>query len=191
MSYPKITIAVPSWVDEYLRDHGPVYTTDTERMRLAIELSRYSMDHGGGPFGAAVFDLNSHRLIAPGVNQVVASNCSAAHAEMVALMVAQQVLGNYDLGGEGLPACELMTSTEPCVQCFGGIMWSGIRQVVYGARSGDAEAIGFREGTKPENWVKVLGERNIHTVWDVLREEAVEVLEEYRSRGLPIYNPKH
>ena len=94
-------------------------------MRLVIELSRLNVDHGtGGPFGAGIFDLSTDRLIAPGVNLVATTNLSAAHAEMVAIMIAQQVVGYFDLGGEGLPTYELVASTEPCAMCFGAIPWS-------------------------------------------------------------------
>ena len=59
-------------------------------MALAIELSRQNVDRGGGgPFGAAVFDRDSGRLVAAGVNRVVPQSCSVTHAEMVVIMIAQ------------------------------------------------------------------------------------------------------
>ena len=58
-------------------------------MRLAIELSRLNIQHGtGGPFGAAIFERETGRLLAPGVNLVTSLDCSVFHAEMVAIMVA-------------------------------------------------------------------------------------------------------
>jgi tRNA(Arg) A34 adenosine deaminase TadA len=157
-------------------------------MQLAVSLSRENVRRGGGPFGAAVFELDTHKLIAPGANLVVPTNCSVAHAEMVAIMVAQQVVGSFDLGRAGLPALELVTSTEPCIQCFGGLLWSGIKQVVCGARAADAEAIGFDEGPKPADWVRECEDRKICVIQDVLRDEASAVLRSYKDGGGPIYN---
>jgi hypothetical protein len=86
-------------------------------MRLVIELSRLNVGQGTGEtFGAGVFDLETNRLITPGVNLVTTANLSAAHAEIVAIMVAQQVVRLFDLGGPGHPPYELVASTEPCAQ---------------------------------------------------------------------------
>ena len=72
---------------------------------------------------------------------------------MVAIALAQQAIGSYDLGGEGRPIHELVTSTEPCAMCLGAIPWSGVRRVLCGARGEDACEIGFDEGAKPADWV--------------------------------------
>lgn len=189
MNYPNIRIALPRWVDDFLDGRESVYPTLEQRMQLAISLSRENVRRGGGPFGAAVFDIDTHKLIAPGVNLVIPANCSVAHAEMVAIMVAQQVVGSFDLSGAGLPPFELVTSTEPCIQCFGGLLWSGIKRVVCGARAADAEAIGFDEGPKPADWMAECKARNISVVQDVLRLAASAVLQDYAAGGGLIYNP--
>lgn len=158
-------------------------------MRLAIKLAQLNVEHQtGGPFGAAIFELNSGRLIAVGVNLVELSNCSIAHAEMLAIALAQRAVGRYDLGLEEGAAYELVTSTEPCAMCLGAIPWSGVRSVVCGARDQDARRIGFDEGSKPEHWVESLESRGIRVRRDVLREEAQAVLLEYQKRGGLIYN---
>ncbi len=157
-------------------------------MGLVLELSRLNVRHrSGGPFAAAVFD-DGGRLIAPGVNLVVASNCSLLHAEMVALALAQQVLGRYDLSDGGRVQCELVATTEPCAMCFGAIPWSGVRRLVCGARDEDARAIGFDEGPKLAAWVAALQRRGIVVQRDILRSEARAVLKEYVDAGGPIYN---
>ena len=90
-------------------------------MRFVIELARQNIEHRtGGPFGAAIFETTSGKLLAPGVNLVEPAHCSIAHAEMVAIALAQQTRGSYDLGREGT-ICELVTSTEPCAMCLGAI----------------------------------------------------------------------
>ena len=189
MRFPEVALRLPDWVGEMLADR--VYPTVEDRMRLAVELSRLNVRHGtGGPFGAAIFERETGELLAPGVNLVVGSNCSVAHAEMVAIMVAQQTIGDFDLGGEDRPPYELVASTEPCAMCLGATPWSGVRRLVCGARDEDASAIGFDEGEKPAEWVPALERRGITVVRDVLREEAASVLREYAGEGGEVYNAR-
>ena len=124
MRFPQVEFSLPGWLEEFLAEPETVYADVEERMRLVIELSRLNVDHDtGGPFGAGIFDLSTNRLVAPGVNLVTTSNLSTAHAEMVAIMVAQRVVGHFDLGGARQPPYELVASTEPCAQCFGATPW--------------------------------------------------------------------
>ena len=181
-------IDVPPWVVELLGRGPEVFSTDEERMRLAIALARENVERQtGGPFGAAVFD-DEGRLVAPGVNLVVSSNCSILHAEIVAIALAQKKLGRYDIGDEGRSLYSLAASAEPCAMCFWAIPWSGVTRLVCGARSEDARRIGFDEGPKPSGWQKALLKRGIRVTRDVLREEAVAVLDLYKALGGPIYN---
>jgi tRNA(Arg) A34 adenosine deaminase TadA len=187
--FPRVVLRLPDWVEDALADR--LYPTVEDRMRLAVELSRLNVRHGtGGPFGAAIFERETGELLAPGVNLVVAANCSVFHAEMVAIMVAQQLVGGFDLGGEDRQPYELVASTEPCAMCLGATPWSGVRHLVCGARDEDASAIGFDEGEKPIQWVPALERRGITVVRDVLREEAASVLREYVENGGEIYNAR-
>jgi tRNA(Arg) A34 adenosine deaminase TadA len=191
MSFPQVTLELPGWVEEFLTDPGDTYPTEEDRMRLVVELSRLNVEREtGGPFGAAIFERETGRLLAAGVNLVVASSCSVAHAEMVAIMIAQQVVGDFDLGGEGKPAYELYASTEPCAMCFGATPWSGVRSLLCGARDEDARAAGFEEGAKLPDWITALEERGISVKRDVLREDAARVLRDYANSGGEIYNAR-
>jgi tRNA(Arg) A34 adenosine deaminase TadA len=191
VSYPRVVLDLPVWVEELIPDPERAYPTVEDRMRLVIELSRRNVAHGtGGPFGAGVFDLSTNRLVAPGVNLVTTTNLSTAHAEIGAIMIAQQVVGHFDLGGQGRPPYELVASTEPCAQCFGSVPWSGVRRLACGARDEDACAIGFDEGPKMSDWIPALERRGISVVRDVCRDEAATVLEEYAGRGGVIYNAR-
>ena len=190
MSFPEVNLSLPAWVEE-LTEPGAVYPTTEDRMRLVVELSRLNVHHGtGGPFGAAVFDRETGALLVPGVNLVTTANCSAAHAEMVAIMVAQQATGDFDLGGPGKPHYELVASTEPCAMCLGATPWSGVRGLVCGARGEDAEAIGFDEGAKPTEWVQSLEDRGISVTRDILRDGAAAVLGDYAASEGEIYNSR-
>lgn len=158
-------------------------------MGLAIRLARLNLEHGtGGPFGAAIFNPATGMLVSAGINLVVASKCSIAHAEIVAIAIAQQILGSHDLGATEMPSLQLVTSAEPCAMCLGAIPWSGLRSVVCGARDEDIRAIGFDEGPKTPDWPMALEARGIAVVRDVGREDARKVLQDYLASGKPIYN---
>ena len=185
----ELTIRLPGWVAE-MTDRLPGPMPDLyDRMAFVVELSRQNMVHNtGGPFAAAVFD-EMGRLIAPGVNTVISANCSILHAEIMAIALAQKALGRYDVSDGGKFDFELIASTEPCAMCFGAIPWSGIRVLVCGARSADAQAIGFDEGPKPSDWVGALNQRGIAVKTDVMRDAAAAVLKDYAASGGQIYNP--
>ena len=181
-----ITIGLPPWFADVETD---LIVATGQRMAFVIELAERNLAEGtGGPFGAAIFESESGRLVAPGVNRVVPTATSFAHAEIVAIGLASQQLGTFDLGGEGLPAMELVASTEPCALCLGGAVWSGVRKVVTGARDADARAIGFDEGPKVADWKAALESRGIEVEADVMRAEAASVLEDYAASGAVIYN---
>src|SRR5215217_7696711 len=74
-------------MEGFLPDPDATYPTVEDRMRLAVGLARANVDYGsGGPFGAASFDPRTTRLVVPGVNLVIATNCAVAHANMVAII---------------------------------------------------------------------------------------------------------
>lgn len=182
-----LTLCLPSWIAPLLRACGPLPTT-AQRMAFVIELARRNVaENTGGPFAAAVVEADSGALVAAAVNMVEPALCSLAHAEMLAIALAQRRLGHFDLAAGGR-ALQLVTSCEPCAMCFGAIPWSGIRQLVCGALRQDAEAIGFDEGGKPAAWVEELERRGVQVSCGVLRDAAAAVLQEYARLGRPIYN---
>jgi tRNA(Arg) A34 adenosine deaminase TadA len=185
------SFALPGWVKPFIRQwdfsHSELIE---ERMRFTLALADENIRQGtGGPFGAAVFNLLTHELIAPGINIVVQSNCSVLHAEIIAIMLAQKKSGSFSLSQNNLPRAELITTIAPCAMCLGAIPWSGIKRLVCGGRDEDARGIGFDEGAKVENWTDELEARGIETVVDICRQEARDILEKYRENKGPIYNP--
>ncbi|MEE8117320.1 MAG: nucleoside deaminase [Gemmatimonadales bacterium] len=188
MGQTEVRVTLPDWVDRFVEWDCP-YPSDEDRMRLAIALARENAERGtGGPFGAAVFERDSHRLVAVGVNRVIGSNNSMLHAEMVAFMLAQQRVGSYTLGEAELPTHELVTSSEPCAMCLGAVLWSGVRRVVSGATWEDARKVGFEEGPVFPESFRFLEKRGVTLVRGVLRDEAAEVLRDYLRRGGTVYN---
>jgi guanine deaminase len=105
-------------------------------MRRAIELSRESVTHGGGPFGAVI--VLDGCVLGEGKNRVVPDGDPTAHAEINAIRKACRAQGSHSL-----PGAVIYTSCEPCPMCLGAIWWAGISRIVF-ANSRDAAAnIGF------------------------------------------------
>lgn len=183
-------IELPAWLAEAAAACPPLPSTEA-RMAFVVELARRNVAAGsGGPFAAAVFETGRGRLVAAATNLVVASRCSAAHAEVLALSLAQERVGSFDLGAPGMPAHELVASAEPCVMCVGAVLWSGVRRLVCAAGDADVRAIGFDEGPKHASWADELRARGIEVVEGLLRPEATAVLESYRAGGGRIYNAR-
>jgi guanine deaminase len=105
-------------------------------MREAISLALDSVQKGGGPFGALV--VQNGRVVGHGTNLVTASNDPTAHAEIVAIRQAGQILATFRLRG-----CELYASCEPCPMCLAATYWARIDGVYYAATRADAAAAGF------------------------------------------------
>jgi len=191
MRFSDVTLRLPDWVEASLPSPATTYSSDEDRMALVIELARQNVRRGtGGPFAAAIFDATTRTLIAVGVNLVTSQGCSVAHAETLAIMLAQRRLGTHDLAAPGLSPHELATSAAPCAMCLGAIPWSGVRRVICGAREEDVRAVGFDEGDKPPDWARKLEAREIVVIQDVRRAEAADVLREYACGGGLIYNSR-
>ena len=181
------SLSMPPWIDGFLSRSRHDFATREERMAFAIALSEENVLRGtGGPFGAAVFAIDTGELVACGVNRVESEGIAAAHAEVMALSLAQKKIGNFDLGPYGL---ELATSAQPCTMCFGAAIWSGVHSVLIGARREDVEMLaGFDEGPEPAEWKKEFERRGIAVMADIQRDRACEVLKRYRASGATIYN---
>jgi tRNA(adenine34) deaminase len=108
-------------------------------MEAAYKQAILAYEDGEVPVGAVV--VANDKIIARGYNQTERLNDVTAHAEMLALTAASNVLG-----AKYLINCTLYVTLEPCVMCAGALFWSQINKVVYGASD---EKRGFnRLGTK-------------------------------------------
>lgn len=183
-----LVLAIPDFIDETVRSYPGSLADDAGRMKLATVLAAQNVARGGGPFGALVFE--GERLVSGGVNLVLSLGYSIAHAEIVALMRAQQALAAEaveKVDPNAPRTLTLVTSAEPCCQCFGAIVWSGVGRLVCGATREDVESVGFDEGPKPASWISELTARGIGVQQEVEREEARRVLADYARRGGAIY----
>lgn len=115
--------------------------TDEYYMMQAIKEAKKALEDGEIPIGAVV--VMNEKVIARGHNMVEKLNDPTAHAEMIALTSAFNLLG-----AKYIPEATLYITVEPCLMCAGAIYWSKIGKVIYGA---DDEKNGYKK-TAAANW---------------------------------------
>ncbi len=139
---------------------------ELEFLREAIRLSIEKMEQGaGGPFGAVV--VRDGQIIGRGWNQVTTAKDPTAHAEVMAIRAACELLDTHDLSG-----CEIYASCEPCPMCFAAIHWARLTRLHFAATSGDAAAAGFDDDVIRAELSKPWHERILPSR-QALRDEAV------------------
>ena len=115
--------------------------TDEYYMMLALKEAKKAFEEGEVPVGAVV--VINEKVIARGYNMVEKLNDPTAHAEMIALTSAFNMLG-----AKYIPEATLYVTVEPCFMCAGAIYWSKLGKIVYGA---DDEKNGYKK-TAGANW---------------------------------------
>lgn len=108
---------------------------DEYAMRIALDQARNAWLVGEVPVGAVI--MRDGQVIATGYNRPITDHDPTAHAEIVALRHAAQLLGNYRL-----PECELFVTLEPCAMCAMALMHARLRRVVFGSRDPKTGAAG-------------------------------------------------
>ncbi len=144
-------------------------------MKRAIELSRKGMENNeGGPFGCVV--VKNGEIIAEGNNSVTSHNDPTAHAEVVAIRKACEILDDFQLTG-----CELYTSCEPCPMCLGAIYWARPERVYFAASRQDAADAGFDDEFIYEE-LNIQPEQRKIPMKSLGREFAVEVFDNWKTK---------
>jgi tRNA(adenine34) deaminase len=99
---------------------------DAYFMKQALAEATMAVGEGEAPVGAVLVCNNS--IIARAYNQTERLNDPTAHAEMLVITAAANLLG-----AKYLTDCTLYVTLEPCVMCAGAIAWAQILTLVYGA----------------------------------------------------------
>lgn len=145
-------------------------------MDRAIALAEVAIDTGmGGPFGCVV--VKNGEIIAEGHNRVTGTNDPTAHAEVVAIRKACEVLESFQLEG-----CTIYTSCEPCPMCFGAIYWARPDAVFYGCTRQDAAEIDFDDQFIYDELDKEMGDLKI-PFKNIMRSDARVIFERWIQKS--------
>jgi len=96
-------------------------------MAVALIEARQAAARGEVPIGAVLIDKDGN-ILAKNGNRSIELCDPSAHAEMLVLRQAGQLLGNYRL-----PETTLYVTLEPCVMCAGALVHARVQRLVYGA----------------------------------------------------------
>jgi tRNA(adenine34) deaminase len=152
---------------------------DEHAMRIALDQAHNAWLVGEVPVGAVI--MRAGQVIATGYNRPITEHDPTAHAEIVALRHAAQLLANYRL-----PECELYVTLEPCAMCAMALMHARFKRVVFGAldpKTGAAgSVVNLFEQPRLNHHTAVVGGVLADACGAVLREFFVERREQYRQR---------
>jgi tRNA(adenine34) deaminase len=156
---------------------------DEAGMRLALDQAHNALLVGEVPVGAVI--LRDGQVIATGYNRPITTHDPTAHAEIVALRQAAQLLENYRL-----PDCELYVTLEPCAMCSMALLHARVKRVVFGAidpKTGAAGSVlNLFENPQLNHQTALLGGVLAPACGQLLREFFVERRAQQRSeRGAP------
>lgn len=142
-----------------------------EALRLAIE----GMDRGaGGPFGAVV--VRDGEILGRGYNRVLETHDPTAHAEVVAIRQACQMVGHHHLDG-----CLVYASCEPCPMCLSACYWARVDRIYFGASAVDAAAAGFADDYIRRDLARPVPERQL-LLEPMLADEAQAPFDAWRNK---------
>lgn len=145
--------------------------TDEYWMQLAIEEARVAETKDEVPVGAVI--THENELIARAHNLVETRRDPTAHAEMIAIQVATDVLQV-----KWLTDCNMYVTIEPCAMCTGALVLARLRRLVIGAMDPKQGACGSLEniGQDPRR------NHHLEIVKDVLAEPAQSLIREFFKR---------
>ena len=143
-------------------------------MQQAIELGRKTAfdDHAGGPFGCVI--VKDGRVIAEGVNRVIAENDPTCHGEIAAIRTACSSLGTHDLSGS-----TMYTSSEPCPMCYAAAWWARIEMIYFASTMSDCKKYGEFDDSQIFEALQIpAADRTLPCV-ELLRDEMLDLWEEF------------
>ncbi len=108
---------------------------DTIFMKEAMQEAKKAEALGEVPIGAVI--VKDGKVIARGFNLRETYKDPTAHAEILAIQEASEVLGGWRLHG-----CTLYVTLEPCQMCAGALIQARLDKVVYGAADPKAGCAG-------------------------------------------------
>jgi len=113
----------------------PIIRSDKTYMQMALDLAQEAYHAEEVPVGAVL--VKDGEILATGFNQREGLQDPTAHAELLAIRTAAEVLGSWRLTDT-----TLYVTLEPCAMCAGAIIQSRISRLVFGTWDSKAGACG-------------------------------------------------
>lgn len=137
-------------------------------MKEALIEARKAFELGEVPIGAVI--VKDGQVIARGHNLTETAKDPTAHAEMIAIRQAAEVLGGWRL-----PGCSMYVTVEPCSMCAGAMVWSRIENLYIGAMDPKAGACGSVFNIAEEDRLN----HRIHVERGILEDECSNIMKEF------------
>ena len=137
-------------------------------MQSALDEARTAAENGEVPIGAVL--VHEGKIISRGYNRTLTDNDPTAHAEMVAIRAAAQIIGNHRLNGTSL-----YVTVEPCAMCAGALIQARIARLIYGCaeQKGGAIRTCFQVLDHPAV------NHHVEVTSGIMAEECVAVMKEF------------
>jgi cytosine deaminase len=143
-----------------------LYTTDAEKMSVAVDEAIRGLAEGGIPIGAALFDEDG-RLLGSGHNQRVQGDNPALHGETAAFLNAGRQ--------KSYRRTTMVTTLSPCWYCSGLVRQFGIGRVVVG------DTVNFYGG---QDWL----EENGTAVTTLNDPELIKIMGDFIAANPELWN---
>jgi tRNA(Arg) A34 adenosine deaminase TadA len=141
-----------------------------EYMLEALAQAKLAFDKDEVPVGAIIVDTKTNKIIARSHNLCEESKDPTAHAELLAIRNACQIVASNKL-----PYCDLYVTLEPCPMCAAAISFARIRRLYFA--SYDLKSGGVEHGPK------IFSSNSIHHVPEVYggikEKEATMLMKEF------------
>ena len=144
--------------------------TDQELMAQAFAEAEAAALREEVPVGAVIYHHGRDEILAAAGNRTIEFNDPTAHAEMLAIRRAAEIIGNYRLLD-----CSLFVTLEPCVMCAGAISFARLSRLVYGA--GDPKGGAVDHG--PEFFRQPTCHHRPEVSGGLMREECGAILRDF------------
>ena len=142
--------------------------TDTDYMKIALELAHKAAEAGEVPVGALV--VKDDEIISQAFNMREAKTSPSAHAEFLAIDEASRKLGRWRLSD-----CTVYVTLEPCVMCAGLMHQARIKKCVFGAKDPKAGAVASLYKIHEDERLN----HNFEVVGGVLEDECAQILSDF------------
>ena len=106
-------------------------------IQTALDQAKKAFNLGETPVGAVVFNTKTKEILCSAHNLTEKDNDATAHAEILAIRQAGNLLKNTNLSGYSI-----FSTLEPCAMCACAISWAKLDNVYFGAydtKSGGVE----------------------------------------------------